>query len=106
MGFVFRRSIRLGPLRLNFSRRGVGASIGVRGFRTGVSSTGRRYTRVSLPGTGLGYEHTHARATEEAPSPAEARPATPSSRESTEGPTLGWVTLVLLAVGLYYWLSA
>ena len=106
MGFLFRRSIRLGPLRLNFSRRGVGASIGVRGFRTGVSSTGRRYTRVSLPGTGLGYEHTHVRPVEQNPSPAEARTEAPPAGESAEGPTLGWVTLVVLAVGLYYWLSA
>lgn len=55
MGFYYRRSMRLGPFRVNLSRSGVGYSVGGRGFRTGVSARGRRYTNVSIPGTGLGY---------------------------------------------------
>lgn len=55
MGFYYRKSISVGPFRANIGRSGVGYSIGGRGFRTGVSSRGRRYTSVSLPGTGLGY---------------------------------------------------
>jgi hypothetical protein len=55
MGFTYRKSIKLGPFRVNLSKRGVGASVGGTGFRTGVSGTGRKYTNFSLPGTGLGY---------------------------------------------------
>jgi hypothetical protein len=59
MGFFYRRSIGFGPFRINFSKSGIGASVGVRGFRTGVSSTGRRNTRISIPGTGIGCNYTH-----------------------------------------------
>ncbi len=55
MGLHFRRSLQIGPFRLNFSRGGVGYSVGGRGFRVGRSARGRTYTNVSLPGTGLGY---------------------------------------------------
>ena len=55
MGFYFRKSIRAGPFRINMSRSGVGYSVGGRGFRTGVTPRGRRYTSVGIPGTGVGY---------------------------------------------------
>jgi hypothetical protein len=55
MGFYYRKSISAGPFRVNLSRSGVGYSIGGRGFRTGISAQGRRYSNLSLPGTGLGY---------------------------------------------------
>jgi hypothetical protein len=55
MGFYFRRSMNLGPFRVNLSRGGVGWSVGGRGFRTGRSGRGRRYSTISIPGTGLGY---------------------------------------------------
>lgn len=55
MGWYFRRSASLGPFRVNVSRGGLGWSVGGRGFRTGRSARGRRYSTFSLPGTGLGY---------------------------------------------------
>ena len=55
MGFYFRRSMNLGPFRVNVSRGGLGWSVGGRGFRTGASGRGRRYTTISIPGTGMGY---------------------------------------------------
>lgn len=55
MGFYYRKSFSAGPFRLNLSKSGVGYSLGGRGFRTGVSSRGRRYSNMSIPGTGLGY---------------------------------------------------
>ncbi len=45
MGWSLRRSFKLGPTRLNLSSRGIGTSIGVRGFRLGVSGSGRTYVR-------------------------------------------------------------
>ncbi|HEU5123049.1 MAG TPA: DUF4236 domain-containing protein [Verrucomicrobiae bacterium] len=55
MGFYYRKSVSLGPFRVNLSKSGIGYSVGGRGFRTGVSSRGRRYTTFGLPGTGIGY---------------------------------------------------
>lgn len=55
MGFYYRKSARIGPFRVNVSKSGIGYSIGTRGFRTGISARGRRYTTFSVPGTGLGY---------------------------------------------------
>jgi hypothetical protein len=53
MAWRFRRSLKLGPLKLNFSRSGIGYSAGVRGFRVGTDARGRTYTAASIPGTGL-----------------------------------------------------
>jgi hypothetical protein len=55
MGFYYRKSVRLGPFRVNLSKSGIGYSVGGPGFRTGVSSRGKRYTTFSIPGTGVGY---------------------------------------------------
>jgi len=55
MGFYYRKSVRLGPFRVNVSNSGVGYSVGGGGFRTGVSARGRRYNTFSIPGTGIGY---------------------------------------------------
>jgi hypothetical protein len=59
MAWRFRRSVKLGPLRLNFSKSGIGYSAGVRGFRVGKDAKGRTYTAASIPGTGL-YNRTYA----------------------------------------------
>ena len=55
MGWSFRKSVNLGPLRVNLSKSGVGYSVGAGGFRTGVRSNGRSYSSVSIPGTGIRY---------------------------------------------------
>lgn len=55
MGFRFRKSIKLGKgIRLNVSKRGVGISGGMKGFRVGVGPRGVR-TTTSIPGTGISY---------------------------------------------------
>lgn len=55
MGFFFRKSVRLGPIRLNFSKRGIGVSAGIRGLRFGVNPRGQHYVSANVPGTGLFY---------------------------------------------------
>lgn len=55
MGFFYRKSLRLGPFRVNLSGSGIGYSVGGGGFRVGTSARGRRYTTFSVPGTGIGY---------------------------------------------------
>jgi hypothetical protein len=57
MGFRFRRSIKILPgIRLNFGKRGVSTSIGVRGAHVTFGKTGTR-TTVGLPGSGISYTH-------------------------------------------------
>jgi hypothetical protein len=43
VGIFFRKSVSLGPVRLNFSKSGVGVSAGVKGLRVGVDSRGKTY---------------------------------------------------------------
>jgi hypothetical protein len=51
------RSIKLLPgIRLNFGKRGISTSIGVRGAHVTFGRTGTR-TTVGLPGTGISYTH-------------------------------------------------
>jgi hypothetical protein len=77
MAWRFRRSLKLGPLRLNFSKSGIGYSAGVRGFRVGQDAKGRTYTAASIPGTGL-YNRQYSGASkpiaQSAASPASAPP--------------------------------
>jgi len=57
MGWYLRKSLKVGPLRFNLSKSGVGTSIGVKGFRVGTGPRGRYvhagrgglYFRQSLP---------------------------------------------------------
>jgi hypothetical protein len=55
MGWSFRRSINLGPLRVNLGKRGVGTSVGAGPFRVGRSANGRTYRSFRIPGTGISY---------------------------------------------------
>jgi hypothetical protein len=55
MGFFFRKSLGKGPLRINLSKSGIGWSLGIPGLRFGRSAKGQKYTRVGIPGTGLGW---------------------------------------------------
>jgi hypothetical protein len=55
MGFYYRKSVNLGPFRVNLSKSGVGYSVGGRGFRVGTTARGKKYTSFSIPGTGIGY---------------------------------------------------
>lgn len=57
MGIRFRKSINIGPLRINFSKSGVGFSIGGKGFRRTRTASGRVRTTLSIPGTGLSHVH-------------------------------------------------
>ena len=59
MGFGFRKSFKVAPgVRINVGKRGIGASIGTKGLRYSVNSSGQRRTTASIPGTGLSYTTT------------------------------------------------
>lgn len=55
MAFGFRRRLSFGPVHLNFSKHGLGASLGVPGLTFGKNARGSDYFRAGIPGTGLFY---------------------------------------------------
>lgn len=55
MGLRFRKSVKMGPVRVNFSKSGVGYSIGGKGFRATKKAGGGYRTTASIPGTGISY---------------------------------------------------
>jgi len=59
MGWNLRKPFNFGPLRINLSKKGVGYSVGVRGFRIGRDAKGRDYSQTSIPGTGI-YKRTYS----------------------------------------------
>lgn len=55
MGFKFRKSIKMGPVRVNLSKSGVSTSVGVKGARVSLSPKGKARATVGIPGTGISY---------------------------------------------------
>lgn len=100
MGLYLRKSFKLGPVRLNLSKSGLGTSFGVKGARLGVSPRGVYVhggrkglyyrSRFYRPGRGAGRTKgraSHHRATapsgaasSDAPSAAQSQPAPPVER--------------------------
>lgn len=50
MGFFFRKSIKLGLFRINLSKSGIGASVGVKGLRVGRNAKGQNYVSAGRGG--------------------------------------------------------
>lgn len=56
MGLNFRKSIKICKgVSLNLSKSGVGVSVGTKGARASVNTSGRSSVRVGIPGTGISY---------------------------------------------------
>jgi hypothetical protein len=53
MGWNWRKRFTFGPVRINLSKKGLGYSLGARGFRMGQDAQGKGYTHTSIPGTGI-----------------------------------------------------
>jgi hypothetical protein len=66
MGFFLRKGFNIGPLRLNLSKSGIGASIGVKGARVGINGKGKGY--VAAGRGGIYYRKTLGNVKEKAPS--------------------------------------
>lgn len=59
MGLRFRKSVKIAPgVRLNISKKSVGISAGVKGYRKSINSSGRVTTSIGVPGTGVSYAKT------------------------------------------------
>lgn len=53
MGWRFRKSKKIGPFRINISNKGVGYSVGTKGFRISHGADGKDRVTTSIPGTGI-----------------------------------------------------
>jgi hypothetical protein len=55
MNFFFRKLIKLGPLRLNLSKSGIGVSAGPKGIKAGVNARGGMY--IAGGSHGVRFQH-------------------------------------------------
>lgn len=56
MGIRFRKSVKILPgVRLNLNKNSTSVTFGGKGAKYTVSSTGRKTTSISVPGTGVSY---------------------------------------------------
>lgn len=53
MGIRFRKSKKIGPVRVTVSKSGVGYSVGAKGLRVTQKADGGTRTTMSIPGTGI-----------------------------------------------------
>lgn len=91
MGFRFRKSKKIGPFRINFSKSGVGYSVGGKGFRVTKRADGKTQTTASLPGTGIAYTQVSGSGSAKSSGGASGK---------KKGPAGSAVLIVLLLVGL------
>lgn len=83
MAFYIRKSVRVGPLRFNLSKSGIGVSAGIPGLRVG---SGPRGTYVHMGRGGLYYRRTLSDRDATADSRAQPRIETSPQTEVTHGP--------------------
>src|ERR1700693_351172 len=98
MGFRFRRSVKLFPgLRLNFGKRGISASIGVRGAHVTYGPTGTR-TTVGLPGSGVSYTHLEKPRSEPSILTAAEPPSDPGAPQGSAQRGVLWMGLIVIGI--------
>lgn len=84
MALRFRKSIKVAPgVRLNISKKSIGVSAGVKGYRKSINSSGRVTTSVGVPGTGVSYVTTKNVKKSGNPSASAHSTAAPSSSSGT-----------------------
>lgn len=111
MGFRLHKSFKILPgVRINLSKRGIGTSLGGKGFHVANGPSGTR-TTASIPGTGVsfykttankkpvsGIDNLRATYTKSTPNPA-MPPLTPQKKKIS---TWGWIGIIfagLVAIG-------
>ena len=87
MGWFFRKWFNFGPFRINFSKSGIGGSVGVKGARAGINARGNRYVHLFRQGIGYRKEYGDSEAGE-------------GRSRRTRDNTVGWLrTVFLLGIG-------
>ena len=104
MGFRFRKSKNFGPFRVNLSSKGIGWSVGGKGFRYTHSATGKNYTTTSIPGTGISYRTRASDSVQPAEAPPEAVPTDSGTARSTLLSVLAGLLIGgAILFGMYLW---
>jgi hypothetical protein len=92
MGWYLRKAFRFGPLRINLSKSGLGASFGVRGARVGVDAKGRPY---AAGGRGGLYFRKRLPLAEGKSAPAPVPSLSPAPVPSSRSSALPWILLAI-----------
>ena len=107
MGFRFRKSVNLGPLRANFSKSGIGYSVGGKGFRATKKAGGGFRTTASIPGTGISYVRDYPNSGKKKASGSTASPSPSGNSNQTTPPSGGkkrrkwpYVVAAVLVIGM------
>ncbi len=96
MGFRLRKSISIGKfIRVNFSKSGIGYSVGVPGARLSRSAKGDTKTTYSIPGTGISY-------TPDKPKNKTAKKKNPAEQESETMRMIKQIAFFILMVAIAY----
>lgn len=75
MGYRYRKSFKIGPFRITFSKSGISYSFGWKGMRVTKRADGKTQTTVSVPGTGVSHVSTaRGRQTDAPEHPPEEKP--------------------------------
>ena len=96
MGWYLRKAVRLGPLRINLSRAGVGLSAGVTGARFGMDATGHPYVQAGRHG--LYYRRRWPAAGPRSETLGPWPPDTPPPAATHDRIGWGWVGVLLLGL--------
>lgn len=86
MGWRFRKSVKLGPFRMTFSKSGVSTSVGVKGARITKRADGKIQQTVSIPGAGVYNTKTVSSGKPAAPAPAVSRPSYTAASQPRSNP--------------------
>ena len=81
MGLRYRKSINLGPVRINLSKSGVGYSVGTKGYRVTKKADGGIRKTVSIPGTGISHVTEYSKTTVQA-AKKQPKPTTKQTKDS------------------------
>ena len=106
MGFRFRKSKQILPgVKLNFSSKSVGVSLGGKHARVSLNSSGRKTYSASIPGTGISYVKTSKgkQTSSRGQSSSNYSTSQPSGSGGRKGPGSGWTIfwlIVFFPVGL------
>lgn len=109
MGFRFRKSIKLGPARINLSKSGIGYSVGTKGFRVTKKARGGTRMTASIPGTGISYSTSSGGKKTSRKASASSRSYAKASSGSQNKGCLNaflWLIGISCAIGLirdYWW---
>lgn len=99
MSVRFRKSKKIGPLRVTLSKSGVSTSIGTKGARVTRRADGRVQTTASIPGTGVSYTKVHRKTSQV--SQANHQPEKRAFLDTASGKLITLSIIVGIVIGLF-----